>query len=116
LTALLIFNAVMSPPGVAVSAEVTARPVRLAAIVLGVLVLVLAGLSVPMGITARKPFPGLVLFGVLAAALAWLIIRRQPGNRIGLLGRIGHGLYRLGDGARRADHFLDGCRGLGDRR
>jgi hypothetical protein len=68
-----------------VSSEVTARRVRLAAIVLGVLVVVMAGLSVPIGIAARKPFDGLVLFGVLAAALGWLIIRRQPGNRIGLL-------------------------------
>jgi hypothetical protein len=67
------------------SAEVTARRLRLATIVLGALVLVLAGLSVPIGIAARQPFDGLVLFGVLAAALGWLIIRRQPGNRIGLL-------------------------------
>jgi hypothetical protein len=68
-----------------VSAEVTARRLPLAGIVLGVLVLVLAGLSVPIGIAARKPIEGLVLFGALAAALGWLIIRRQPGNRIGLL-------------------------------
>jgi hypothetical protein len=68
-----------------VSAEVTARGVRLAAIVLGALVLVLAGLSVPIGIAARKPFDGLALLGVLAAALGWLITRRQLGNRIGLL-------------------------------
>ena len=67
------------------SAEVTARRVRLATIVLGALVLVLVGLSVPIGIAARKPFDGLALFGVLAAALGWLIARRQPGNRIGLL-------------------------------
>ena len=52
---------------------------------LGALVLVLAGLSVPIGIAARQPFNGLVLLGVLAAALGWLIVRRQPGNRIGLL-------------------------------
>ena len=52
---------------------------------LGVLVLVLAGLSVPIGIGARERFDGAVLAGVLAAALGWLIIRRQPGNRIGLL-------------------------------
>jgi hypothetical protein len=68
-----------------VSAEVKARRLPLASIVLGALVLVLAGLSVPIGIAARKPFDGLVIFGVLAAALGWLIIRRQPGNRIGLL-------------------------------
>jgi hypothetical protein len=68
-----------------VSAEVTARRLRRATIVLGALVLVLAGLSVPIGIAARKPFDGLALFGVLAAALGWLITRRQPGNRIGLL-------------------------------
>jgi hypothetical protein len=68
-----------------VTTEVTARRVRLAAIVLGALVLALAGLSVPIGIAARKPFDGLALFGVLAAALGWLIARRQPGNRIGLL-------------------------------
>jgi hypothetical protein len=68
-----------------VSAEVTVRRARLAAIVLGALVLVLAGLSVPIGVAARKPFDGLALFGVLAAALGWLIARRQPGNRIGLL-------------------------------
>jgi hypothetical protein len=70
-----------------VSAEVTARRLRRATIVLGalVLVLVLAGLSVPIGIAARKPFDGLALFGVLAAVLGWLITRRQPGNRIGLL-------------------------------
>jgi hypothetical protein len=66
------------------SADVTAR-LRLATIVLGVLVLVLIGLSVPIGIAARKPFNGLGLFVVLAAALGWLITRRQPGNRIGLL-------------------------------
>jgi hypothetical protein len=54
-------------------------------VVLGALVVVLAVLSVPIGIAARKPFAGLVLFGVLAAALGWLITRRQPGNRIGLL-------------------------------
>ncbi len=52
---------------------------------LGALALVLVGLSVPIGIAARQPFDGLVLAGVLAAALGWLIIRRQPGNRIGLL-------------------------------
>jgi hypothetical protein len=67
------------------SAEVTARRLRLATVVLGALVLVLVGLSVPIGIAARKPFDGLVLAGVLAAVLGWLIIRRQPGNRIGLL-------------------------------
>ena len=50
-----------------------------------VLVLVLVGLFVPIGVAARKPFDGLVLLGVLAAALGWLITRRQPGNRIGLL-------------------------------
>ena len=66
-------------------AAATARRVRLAAIVLGALVLVLVGLSVPIGIAARQPFDGLVLFGVLTAALGWLITRRQPGNRIGLL-------------------------------
>ena len=65
--------------------EVTARRVRLATIVLGALVLVLAGLSVPIGIAARKPIDGLALFGILAATLGWLIARRQPGNRIGLL-------------------------------
>jgi hypothetical protein len=68
-----------------VTPEVAGRGLRLAAIVLGALVLVLAGLSVPVGIAARKPFDGLALFGVLAAGLGWLIIRRQPGNRIGLL-------------------------------
>ena len=59
------------------SAEVTARRLRLAAIVLGalVLVLVLVGLSVPIGIAARQPFDGVVLAGVLAAVLGWLIIR-----------------------------------------
>ena len=67
------------------SAEVTPRPLWLATIVLGALALVLVGLSVPIGIAARQPFDGLVLAGVLAAALGWLIIRRQPGNRIGLL-------------------------------
>jgi hypothetical protein len=67
------------------SAEVTARRLRLATIVLGALVLVLVGLSVPIGIAGRHPFDGFVLPGVLAAALGWLIIRRQPGNRIGLL-------------------------------
>src|SRR5580704_12324128 len=67
------------------SAEVTARRLRLAAIVLGALVLVLVGLSVPIGIAARQPFDGVVLAGVLAAVLGWLISRRQPGNRIGLL-------------------------------
>ena len=45
----------------------------------------MVGLSVPIGIAARQPFDGLVLAGVLAAALGWLIIRRQPGNRIGVL-------------------------------
>ncbi len=65
--------------------EITARRLRLAAIVLGALVLVLVGLFVPIGIAGRHPFDGFVLFGVLAAALGWLIIRRQPGNRIGLL-------------------------------
>jgi len=64
---------------------VTARRLQLATVVLGTLVLILAGLSVPIGIAARKPFDGQVLLGVLAAALGWLIIRRQPGNRIGLL-------------------------------
>ncbi|HEY6279267.1 MAG TPA: hypothetical protein VIX86_23385 [Streptosporangiaceae bacterium] len=67
------------------SAEVTARRVRLATTVLGALVLVLFGLSVPIVIAARKPIDGLALFGVVAAALGWLITRRQPGNRIGLL-------------------------------
>ncbi len=66
-------------------AAATARRVRLASIVLGALVLVLVGLFVPIGIAGRHPFDGFVLFGVLAAALGWLIIRRQPGNRIGLL-------------------------------
>jgi hypothetical protein len=66
-------------------AEDAARRVRLATIVLGALVLVLVGLSVPIGIAARQPFDGLVLAGVLAAVLGWLITRRQPGNRIGLL-------------------------------
>ena len=41
--------------------EVTARRLRLAAMVLGALVLV--GLSVPIGIAARQPFDPLVLFG-----------------------------------------------------
>jgi hypothetical protein len=68
-----------------VIAAATARRVRLASIVLGALVLVLVGLSVPIGIAARKPIDGLALFGILAAALGWLIVRRQPGNRIGLL-------------------------------
>ena len=63
---------------------VTARRVPLATIVLGAVV-VLVGLSVPIGIAARKPFDGLVLLVVLTAALGWLITRRQPGNRIGLL-------------------------------
>ena len=66
-------------------AAATARRVRLTAIVLGALVLVLAGLSVPIGIAARQPFNGLVLLVVFTAVLGWLIIRRQPGNRIGLL-------------------------------
>ena len=66
-------------------AAATARRVRLASIVLGALVLVLVGVFVPIGIAGRHPFDGFVLFGVLAAALGWLIIRRQPGNRIGLL-------------------------------
>ena len=66
-------------------AGVTARRLRLAAMVLGALVPVLVGLSVPIGIAARQPFDPLVLFGVLAAVLGWLITRRQPGNRIGLL-------------------------------
>ena len=65
--------------------EVTARRLRLATIVLGALVLVLVGLFVPIGIAGRHPFDGFVFFGVLAAVLGWLIIRRQPGNRIGLL-------------------------------
>jgi hypothetical protein len=64
---------------------VTARCLQLATVVLGALVLILVGLSVPIGIAARKPFDGLALFGVLAAVLGWLITRRQPGNRIGLL-------------------------------
>jgi hypothetical protein len=67
------------------AAEDTARGLRLATIVLGALVVVLAGLSVPIGFAARRPFNGLALVGVLAAALGWLITRRQPGNRIGLL-------------------------------
>ena len=66
-------------------AAATARRVRLTAIVLGALVLVLAGLSVPIGIAARQPFNGLVLLVVFTAVLGWLITRRQPGNRIGLL-------------------------------
>jgi hypothetical protein len=65
-------------------AEVAARRLPLATIVLGVLV-VLVGLAVPIGIAARKPFDGLVLLVLLTAALGWLITRRQPGNRIGLL-------------------------------
>jgi len=60
------------------------RRLPLPAILLGVLV-VLAGLSVPIGIATRKPFDGLVLLVVLTAVLGWLITRRQPGNRIGLL-------------------------------
>jgi hypothetical protein len=40
---------------------------------------------VPIGIAVRKPFDALVLLVVLTAALGWLITRRQPGNRIGLL-------------------------------
>ena len=71
-------------------AAATARRVRLTAIVLGALVLVLAGLSVPIGIAARQPFDGLVLSVVLTAVLGWLITRRQPGNRIGLL-LVGYG-------------------------
>ena len=66
-------------------AAATARRVRLASIVLGALVLVLVGVSVPIGIAGRHPFDSLALFGILAAALGWLIVRRQPGNRIGLL-------------------------------
>jgi hypothetical protein len=66
------------------SAGVTARRLPLATTVLGAVV-VLVGLSVPIGIAARKPFDGLVLLVVLTAALGWLITRRQPGNRIGLL-------------------------------
>jgi hypothetical protein len=66
------------------SAEVTPRRFELATIVLGVLV-VLVGLSAPIGIAIRKPFDGLVFLVVLTAALGWLITRRQPGNRIGLL-------------------------------
>lgn len=66
------------------SAEVTARRLPLVTIVLGALV-GLVGLSVPIGIAARKPFDGLVLLVVLTAVLGWLITRRQPGNRIGLL-------------------------------
>jgi len=53
--------------------------------VFSTLVLALVGLSVPIGIAARKPFDGQALLVVLVAALGWLIIRRQPGNRIGLL-------------------------------
>ena len=64
--------------------EVTARRLPLATIVLGVLV-VLVGLSVPIGIASRRPFDGLVFLVVLTAVLGWLITRRQPGNRIGLL-------------------------------
>jgi hypothetical protein len=99
------------------SAEVTARRLRLAASVLGALVLALAGLSVPIGIAAHKPFDGLVLFGVLAAALGWLIIRRQPGNRIGLL-LLGFGamLAFYEDAARYAAadyHFHSGTLPLG---
>ena len=66
------------------SAEVTARRLPLATIVLGALV-VLVGLSVPIGIASRRPFDGLVFLVVLTAVLGWLITRRQPGNRIGLL-------------------------------
>ncbi len=91
--------------------EVAGRGLRLAAIVLGALVLVLAGLSVPVGIAARRPFDGLALFGVLAAGLGWLIIRRQPGNRIGLL-LVGFGalLVFYEDAARYAvaDYHLHG--------
>ena len=71
--------------GSRVTAGVAGRGLRRAAMVLGALVLVLAGLSVPVGIAAGKPFDGLAVFGVLAAALGWLIGRRQPGNRIGVL-------------------------------
>jgi hypothetical protein len=73
-----------------VIAAATARRVRLATIVLGALVLVLVGLSVPIGIAGRQPFDGLVLLVVLTAVLGWLITRRQPGNRIGLL-LVGYG-------------------------
>jgi hypothetical protein len=66
------------------SAEVTARRLSLATIVLGALV-VLVGLSVPIGIAARQRFDGVVLLVVLTAALGWLITQRQSGNRIGLL-------------------------------
>ena len=66
------------------SAEVTARRLPLATIVLGA-VAGLVGLSVPIGIAARQRFDGVVLLVVLTAALGWLITRRQPGNRIGLL-------------------------------
>jgi hypothetical protein len=61
--------------------EVTARRLPLATIALVVLV----GLSVPIGIASRRPFDGLVFLVVLTAVLGWLITRRQPGNRIGLL-------------------------------
>jgi hypothetical protein len=45
--------------GSRVTAGVAGRGLRRAAMVLGALVLVLAGLSVPVGIAAGKPFDGL---------------------------------------------------------
>jgi len=66
------------------SAEVPARRLPLATILLGALA-GLVGLSVPIGIAGHQPFDGVVLLVVLTAVLGWLITRRQPGNRIGLL-------------------------------
>ena len=63
------------------SAEVTARRLQLATIALGALVV----LAAPIGIAGRQRFDGFVLLVVLIAVLGWLITRRQPGNRIGLL-------------------------------
>jgi hypothetical protein len=60
---------------------VTARRLQLATIALGALVV----LAAPIGIAGRQRFDGFVLLVVLIAVLGWLITRRQPGNRIGLL-------------------------------
>jgi hypothetical protein len=52
--------------------------------VLGVLVLVLVGLAVALRIVGQSG-SGLAFAAIPVAVLGLLIVRRQPGNRIGLL-------------------------------
>jgi hypothetical protein len=66
------------------SAEVGVRRRPALSLVLGALVLVLLGLAAALAIASRTAV-GLAFTTIPVAALGWVIARRQPGNRIGVL-------------------------------